>query len=46
MFVGVTLNKVPLQVTAVIAVMTGDGLIVTVIVNASPVQFPEAGITI
>ena len=46
LFVGVILNPTPLQLTVVIAVITGVGLIVTVTVNAAPVQFPVTGVTI
>ena len=45
-FVGVTTKLTPLQVTAVIAVITAVGLIVTVTVNTAPVQLPLVGVTV
>ena len=43
--VGVTLKVVPLQITALIAVIAGVGLIVTVTLNTKPVQLPVIGVT-
>ena len=44
--VGVTANGTPLQVTAVIALITAPGLSVTVNVNAAPTQLPLVGVTV
>ncbi len=44
--VGLTVNNTPLQLTAVIALITAVGLMVTVTVNAAPVQLPDNGVTI
>ncbi len=43
---GDTLYVIPLQVTAVIAVIEAFGLIVTVTVNVAPVQTPVNGVTV
>ncbi len=43
---GLTVNVTPLQLTVVIAVITGVGLMVTVKVNVAPVQLPDNGVTI
>jgi len=43
--VGVALNCTPLQVIAVIALITAFGLTVTVTVNVAPVQLPVNGVT-
>jgi hypothetical protein len=43
---GVTVNAVVLQVVAVIAVMFGLGLTVTVSVKLAPVQLPEVGVIV
>ena len=45
-FVGVTLNNKPLHIVVLIGVIVAKGLIVTVTVNAVPVQFPDSGVTI
>ena len=45
-FTGLTVNSTPLQLTVVIAFITAVGLIVTVTVNAAPVQFPDNGVTV
>ncbi len=45
-FVGLTVNSTPLQLTAVMSVITAVGLIVTVNVNVVPVQIPVNGVTI
>ena len=44
-FIGLIVNATPLQLTELIAVITGVGLIVTVTVNAAPVQLPDTGVT-
>ena len=46
-FVGVTVKLTPLHVIAVIAVITADGLTVTVTLNTAPVQLPvtDTGVT-
>ena len=41
----VTVNVTPLQVIALIAVIAGVGLIVTVTLNTKPVQLPVIGVT-
>ncbi len=43
--VGVILKDVPLQIVAVIALIIAKGLMVTVTVNAVPVQLPDTGVT-
>ncbi len=43
---GLTVNVTPLQLTVVICVITGVGLIVTVTVNVAPVQLPDNGVTV
>lgn len=43
---GVTVKVPPLQITAVIGVTEGFGLIVTTIVNGVPVQVPDKGVTV
>ncbi len=43
---GVRVNDPPLQIVADIAVITGEGLIVTVTVNDEPVQVPDCGVTV
>ena len=45
-FAGITVKLVPLQVVAVIAVITAIGFTVTVTVNGVPVQLPEVGVTV
>ena len=44
--VGLTVNSTPLQLTVVIGLTTAVGLIVTVKVNAAPVQLPDNGVTV
>ena len=44
--VGLTVNSTPLQLTVVIGLTTAVGLIVTVNVNAAPVQLPDNGVTV
>ena len=44
-FTGVTLKNTPPQVMPVIALITADGLIVTVIANVVPTQLPDVGVT-
>ena len=44
-FVGVTLKVTPLQVTLLIAVIAGVGLILTVTLNTKPVQPLVVGVT-
>ncbi len=44
-FTGVAVNVAPLQTVAVISLITGIGLIVTVSVKAEPVHDPETGVT-
>ena len=43
---GVRLKEVPVQITAVIALITAVGLTVTVTVNGVPLQIPDSGVTI
>ena len=43
--IGVMVNATPLQVTAVIALITDPGLIVTVKLNGVPAQTPDKGLT-
>ena len=45
-FVGLTVNATPLQLTELIAVITAVGLIVTVNVNVDPIQVPVIGVTV
>ena len=45
-FTGVTLNKTPLQLVPVIALITAVGFTVTVTVNVDPVQLPDNGVTV
>ena len=45
-FTGVTVKPIPLQVVAVIAVITATGFTVTVTVNGVPVQVPDVGVTV
>jgi hypothetical protein len=42
---GETTNGTPLQVTVLIAVISGVGFNVTITVKAAPEQFPEVGVT-
>ena len=44
-FVGVTVKLTPLQLTAVIALITAAGFTVTVTENTTPVQLPLVGVT-
>ena len=44
-FVGLTVNNITLQILVVICVTVAIGLIVTVTVNAAPVQLPDKGVT-
>ena len=44
--VGVTVNNTPLQLTVLIAVTAGVGLIVTVNEKLAPKQLPVTGVTI
>ena len=44
-FVGVAVKATPLQVVAVIALMTALGFTVTVTANTAPVQLPVTGVT-
>jgi len=44
--VGVTVNNTPLQLTPVIAVTLGVGLIVTVTAKLAPVHVPDTGVTV
>ena len=44
--VGVAVKRVPLQVTVLIAVISGVGFNVINTVKADPVQLPEIGITL
>ena len=44
--VGVTPNKIPLQVMILIGVTVATGFSVTVTVKVDPVQVPETGVTI
>ena len=46
LFIGLTVNATPLQLTELIAVITAVGLIVIVTVNVAPVQLPDNGVTI
>ena len=49
LFVGATLNAVPLHIVAVLFVTTGLGLIVTETVNVDPVHVPASpllGVTV
>ena len=50
LFVGVTVNAEPLQVAAVLLVITGLGFTVTVMVKVGPVQIfgavPDIGVTV
>ena len=45
-FTGATVKPAPLQVVAVIGVITATGFTVTVTVNGAPVQLPEVGVTV
>ena len=45
-FVGLTVNNTPLQLTVVISETTAVGLIVTVTLNAAPVQLPDNGVMV
>lgn len=45
-FAGVAVNASPLQIVAVITVIEGFGLTVTVTVNVGPVQLPDVGVTV
>ena len=45
LFIGLTVNATPLQLTELIAVITAVGLIVIVTVNVAPVQLPDNGVT-
>ena len=45
-FSGVTVKVSPLQIVAVILVITGAGLTVTVTVNGVPVQVAVVGVTV
>ena len=44
--VGVTVINTPLQVVAVIGVVSALGLMVIVVVKAAPTQEPEVGVTV
>ena len=44
--VGVTVNVVPLQITALIGLTSGVGFTNTVTVNIAPSQLPDFGITL
>ena len=44
-FVGLTLNIIPLQIFVAIAVISATGLMVAVTVNVAPIQVPETGVT-
>jgi hypothetical protein len=44
--VGVTLNNTPLQITVLIAVISGVGFSVTITVKDAPTQLPEVGCTL
>ena len=46
LLVGVTAKEAPVQIEAVIGLITAEGLTVTVTVNAAPLQEAEAGVTI
>ena len=46
LFTGVTVNPLPLQTIAVIGVMAGFGLTVTVTVKVAPVHVPVTGVTV
>lgn len=43
--VGVKVNEVPLQITALIGMITAAGLTIMVTVKAVPVQLPTMGVT-
>ena len=43
---GVAVNEVPLHTVAVIAVIEGFGLTVTVTVNVLPAHVPDVGVTV
>ena len=45
-FIGVTVNATPLHTVAVIAVIEGCGVTVTVTVNVLPAQLPDVGVTV
>ena len=45
-FTGVTVNAVPLHTVAVIALIEGFGLTVTVTVNVLPTHVPDVGVTV
>ena len=45
-FTGVTVNALPLQIAAVMAVIADLGLTVIVTVNGVPVQVPDNGVTV
>ena len=44
--IGLTVKATPLQLTELIAVITGVGLIVTVNTNDAPVHAPDTGVTV
>ena len=44
--VGVTVNVVPLQITALIGLTSGVGFTNTVTVNIAPSQIPDFGVTL
>ncbi len=45
-FTGVTVKPVPPQLEAIISLIAGVGLIVTVTSKSAPVQVPEVGVTV
>lgn len=45
LFVGVTTNPTPLQVTVEIADTSGIGFSVTITENVAPTQLPDNGVT-
>ena len=45
-FVGVAVNNTPLQLTVVIAVITGVGFTLMDSVNVEPIQLPDTGVII
>ena len=45
LFVGVTTNPTPLQVTEEIAATSGIGFSITINVNMAPTQLPDNGVT-
>ena len=44
LLVGVTAKVAPLQIEAVIALITAKGLMATLTVNTAPVQLPDRGV--